>query len=143
MNISSSIIYIGVDDVNLDLFENQYPTPDGISYNSYVILDDKIAIMDTVDARKVDEWFNKLTETLKGRDPDYLVVHHMEPDHSSGIVKLLDRYPNIKVVGNSKTFNMMEMFFNVDDKINKVIVKEDDILDLGKHSLTFLMAWEA
>lgn len=110
MIVSDSVKYIGVDDTDIDLFESQYPVPDGVSYNSYVILDDKIVVMDTVDERKTDEWFSNLTEVLEDRQPDYLVISHLEPDHSSNIERLAVRYPDMKLVGNAKTFQMLPQF---------------------------------
>ncbi len=140
-NISSSILYIGVDDKDLDLFESQYRVPEGVSYNSYLILDEKIAIMDTADARKLDQWFEGLQAGLAGRIPDYLVVSHMEPDHSAGIAKLLEAYPSIKVVGNVLTFRIMAQFFSSTAlEQAKYVVKEGDVLELGEHSLSFVMA---
>lgn len=138
--ISQEIIYIGADDKEMDLFENQYNTPNGISYNSYIIIDDKIAILDTVDKRKTSEWINNIEQALNGKEPDYLIVSHMESDHSDNIENLVKKYPNIKVVGNQQTFRMISQFFNLDLKENSVIVKEGDILDLGKHKLHFIMA---
>ncbi len=140
-NISDSIIYIGVDDKDLDLFESQYLVPEGITYNSYVILDEKIAVFDTVDARKTDEWFGNLQSALNGRTPDYLVVSHVEPDHSAGIAMLCEAYPDMKIVGNAKTFGLISAFFNV-DKIEERSVKvgEGESLSLGAHNLTFFMA---
>ncbi len=138
--ISNDVKYIGADDKDLDLFENQYVVPNGISYNSYVILDDKIAIMDTIDKRKTEEWLNNLEKALNGRIPDYLVISHMEPDHSDNIKNLVDKYPNIKLVGNNKTFAFLPQFFNICDlDSRKIEVKEGDILDLGKHKLHFIM----
>ncbi len=140
-NISDSIIYIGADDKDIDLFESQYLVPEGISYNSYVIIDEKIAIFDTVDARKLDEWFNSLKSTLGERTPDYLVVTHMEPDHAAGIAKVAAEYPEMKLVGNAKTFAMIPNFFTIDNfEDRKVVVTESDTLSLGTHSLNFVMA---
>ena len=113
VTITDSILYIGVDDKTLDLFESQYIIPNGVSYNSYVILDEKVAVMDTVDARATDEWLANLETVLAGRTVDYLVVSHMEPDHASNIKNLMDRYPNLQVVGNAKTFAMIPQFFDV------------------------------
>lgn len=141
VEISEAIKYIGVDDKDIDLFESQYIVPNGISYNSYLILDEKIAVMDTVDKRKTDEWLANLENALEGKAPDYLVVSHMEPDHASNIQVLAEKYPEIKVVGNAKTFTIMKQFFpslDIDDRM--VTVKEGDVLDLGEHKLTFVMA---
>ena len=140
LKITDSIKYIGVDDKTIDLFESQYVVPNGISYNSYVILDEKVAVMDTVDARKTDEWLTNLEEELDGRDVDYLVVSHMEPDHASNIQRLAEKYPNVKVVGNAKTFAMIPQFFDIDLSERSVVVKEGDTLNLGAHTLQFFMA---
>ncbi len=139
-HITDSIIYIGVDDKDIDLFESQYVVPNGVSYNSYVIMDDKIAIMDTADARVTDKWFENLREALGDRTPDYLVVSHMEPDHASNIQKVAEAYPQMKIVANAKTFPMMGQFFDIDLEGRKVVVAEGDTLSLGKHELTFVMA---
>ena len=139
--ISEDIKYIGVDDKDIDLFEGQYVVPNGISYNSYLIKDSKIAVMDTVDRRKTTEWLDNLEKELSGKEPDYLVVSHMEPDHSYNIDVLAKKYPDMKIVGNDKTFTYMEQFFNIDDlDSRKVVVKEGDELNLGKHTLKFFMA---
>lgn len=138
--ISENILYIGVDDRDIDLFESQYIVPEGVSYNSYLILDDKIAVMDTVDARKLTPWMEKLKEALGGRTPDYLVVSHMEPDHGAGVQRLLEAYPHMKVVGNAKTFTMIGQFFHMELEERKVVVKEGDSLSLGSHTLSFYMA---
>lgn len=140
MIVSDSVKYIGVDDTDIDLFESQYPVPDGVSYNSYVILDDKIAVMDTVDERKTDEWFSNLTEVLEDRQPDYLVISHLEPDHSSNIERLAVRYPDMKLVGNAKTFQMLPQFFDMDFSERSIVVKEGEELSLGTHKLVFYMA---
>lgn len=140
VKITDSIIYIGVDDREIDLFESQYVVPNGISYNSYVILDEKVTIMDTVDARKTDEWLANLDEVLAGREVDYLVVSHMEPDHASNIQRLVEKYPNAQIVGNAKTFAMIPQFFDMDITERSVVVKEGDTLSLGKHTLQFFMA---
>lgn len=140
MIVSDSVKYIGVDDTDIDLFENQYPVPDGVSYNSYIILDDKIAVMDTVDERKTDEWFSNLTEVLEDRQPDYLVISHLEPDHSSNIERLAVRYPDMKLVGNAKTFQMLPQFFDMDFSERSIVVKEGEELSLGTHKLVFYMA---
>lgn len=141
ITISNDIIYIGADDKDIDLFESQYIVPNGISYNSYLIKDEKIAIMDTIDKRKTDEWIANLDKTLDGRKPDYLVVSHMEPDHAANIKTLIEKYPNIKIVSNSKTFTFIPQFFDIPDlESRKIEVKEGDTLDLGKHKLKFIMA---
>ncbi len=140
IKITDGIKYIGVDDKDLDLFESQYIIPNGIAYNSYLIDDEKIAVMDTVDARKTDEWIKNLETELCGRTPDYLVISHLEPDHSGNIKLLIEKYPSITLVGNAKTFAMMPQFFEVDDSVNKLVVKEGDSLELGKHTLNFIMA---
>ena len=140
-NITDSIRYIGVDDNDIDLFESQYVVPNGISYNSYLIFDEKIAIMDTVDARKSDEWWHNLQEALAGRTPDYLVVHHMEPDHAGNIAKVVAEYPNLKIVASARAIGMMPQFFEgVNFEGRTIAVKEGDSLSLGVHTLTFLMA---
>lgn len=138
--ISADVLYIGANDHDIDLFESQYPVPDGISYNSYLILDEKIAVMDTVDRRGTDEWLENLLEALDGRSPDYLVISHMEPDHAYNIALLCDRYPSMKLVGNAKTFAMLPRFFDMDFAGRAVTVAEGDQLSLGKHTLTFYMA---
>lgn len=138
--ISEAIKYIGVNDKTLDLFEGQYIVPNGVSYNSYIIIDEKIAVMDTVDSRAIDEWLQNLEAELDGKQPDYLVVSHMEPDHGAGVRVFAEKYPSAKIVGNAKTFTMMSQFFDMDISDRKVIVKEGDKLELGKHSLTFVMA---
>ena len=140
VTISDAIRYIGVDDKELDLFESQYIVPNGISYNSYLILDEKIAVMDTVDARKTEEWLANLEAELSGKKPDYLVISHMEPDHSGSILALLDKYPEIKMVSNAKLFGMMPQFFDIDLEGKTVVVAEGDTLELGGHTLTFVMA---
>ena len=138
--ISESVIYVGVDDKTIDLFESQYPVPNGVSYNSYVILDDKLTVMDTVDARATDEWFANLEKVIGDKDVSYLVVSHMEPDHAANIQKFVQKYPSAKIVGNAKTFTMMQQFFDFDIESRKVVVKEGDSLSLGQHTLTFYMA---
>ena len=139
-HITDGIIYIGVDDKDIDLFESQYVVPNGVSYKSYVIMDDKIAIMDTADARVTDKWFENLRAALGDRTPDYLVVSHMEPDHASNIQKVAEAYPQMKIVANAKTFPMMGQFFDIDLEGRKVVVAVGDTLSLGKHELTFVMA---
>ncbi len=138
--VTDSIFYTGVDDTTLDLFEGQYKIPDGISYNSYCIMDDKITIMDTVDKRMTKEWLANLNHILQGREPDYLVISHLEPDHSANIQLLAETYPNMKLVGNQKTFTLLPQFFDFPIEERKVIVAEGDVLDLGKHKLQFFMA---
>lgn len=138
--VTDSILYIGADDKTIDLFESQYVVPNGISYNSYVILDEKVAVMDTVDARKTDEWLANLDSALGGRDVDYLVVSHMEPDHASNIQALAEKFPGMQVVGNAKTFSMISQFFDIDLTGRSMTVKEGDSLSLGSHTLTFYMA---
>ena len=138
--VTDSIFYTGVDDTTLDLFEGQYKIPDGISYNSYCIMDDKITIMDTVDKRMTKEWLANLNHILQGREPDYLVISHLEPDHSANIQLLVETYPKMKLVGNQKTFTLLPQFFDFPIEERKVIVAEGDVLDLGKHKLQFFMA---
>ena len=140
-NLSDKVKYIGVDDLDLDLFESQYIVPDGMAYNSYVILDDKVAILDTADVRKASEWKQNLQEALAGRQPDYLVVHHMEPDHSALIAWALESYPSLTVVASAKAIQMFSQFFE-DIKIEgrTLAVKEGSILELGSHSLKFIGA---
>lgn len=140
INISDAIKYIGVDDKDIDLFESQYIVPNGISYNSYVILDEKICVLDTVDKRKTDEWVANLEIVLDGKTPDYLIINHLEPDHASNIQLLADKYPDMKLVGNAKTFNMLPQFFDIDLTDRTVTVKEGDSLNLGEHTLSFYMA---
>ena len=137
--ISNAILGVGVDDTTIDLFESQYPVPTGVSYNSYVILDEKVAILDTVDNRATDAWLANLTEALGDRMPEYLVVSHMEPDHGANIARLAAKYPDMKVVGNAKTFVYMEQFFGPDAvaKERRVVVKDGESLSLGSHTLTF------
>lgn len=139
-SFSDSVKYIGADDKELDLFESQYIIPNGVSYNSYVILDDKIAVMDSVDERKTDEWFANLEKELGGRTPDYLVISHLEPDHSANIKKFTEKYPSAALVGTAKTFAMLPQFFDIDAAVEKITVKEGDCLSLGSHELTFIMA---
>lgn len=139
-NFSDSVKYIGADDKDLDLFESQYIVPNGVSYNSYVILDDKIAVMDTIDERKTDEWFANLEKELGGKTPDYLVISHLELDHSANIKKFTEKYPSAALVGTAKTFAMLPQFFDIDASVEKITVKEGDCLSLGSHELTFIMA---
>ena len=131
--------YVGVNDRKIDLFEGQFIVPEGISYNSYVIIDEKIAIMDTVDINFKDEYLDNVKKALEGKNPDYLVISHMEPDHSASIFELVKKYPNIEVVGNMQTFKMLHQFFP-EIKCNELVVKENDILDLGNHKLKFITA---
>ena len=139
--LTESVYYVGADDKTLDLFEGQYVIPEGISYNSYVIMDDKIAVMDTVDKRATDEWFQNLEEVLNGKEPDYLVILHMEPDHAANIEHFLNKYKKAKVVSNPKIFNMIPQFFeHLDLEGRKVVVNEGDELSLGSHTLTFVIA---
>lgn len=138
--VTDSIKYIGVNDKDLDLFESQYIIPNGISYNSYIIKDEKIVVMDTVDKRKQEEWWNNLEKELDGKQVDYLVVSHLEPDHSSSIKMLTEKYPNMKIVGNALTFKMLPQFFEIDLTNKQVLVKEGDTLNIGKHILKFYMA---
>ena len=149
INITENIKYIGVDDKELDLFENQYILKNGIAYNSYLILDEKITIMDTVDKRKTDEWLNNLEKELDGKKPDYLVISHLEPDHSGSIGSILKKYPEIKIISNEKVFSMLPQFIGEDLKIEnlqqyledkKIVVKEGETINLGKHTLQFIMA---
>ena len=140
-NITESIRYVGVNDHQVDLFEGQYVVPNGMSYNSYVILDEKIAVMDTADHRVTDQWLGNLERELDGRTPDYLVISHMEPDHAGSIQILAQKYPEMKLVGNAKTFPMIGQFFTVPGlEERKVVVKEGDSLSLGSHTLHFYMA---
>ena len=139
--LTSETFYVGVDDKTLDLFEGQYIIPNGISYNSYVIMDEKIAVMDTVDKRATAEWFENLAQVLGNREPDYLVVLHMEPDHAASIEMFMDKYPHAKIVANAKTFGMIPQFFpHLLFEDRKVVVSEDTPLELGKHTIHFVMA---
>jgi len=139
--LTNQIYYVGTDDKTIDLFEGQYVVPNGISYNSYVIMDEKIAVMDTVDQRMTSEWLDNLASVLNGKNPDYLVVLHMEPDHAANIATFLSKYPTAKVVSNAKTFGMIPQFFeNIDLDGRKVVVGEGEELSLGEHTLTFVMA---
>lgn len=133
------ILYIGCDDLDLDLFEGQYVIPDGVSYNSYLIADDKIAVVDSVDKAKVQRWLDNLDDALRGRTPDYLVISHMEPDHSAGVAAFAAKYPEAAIVGNNKTFDMFRAYYGVDLPLKRV-VKEGDTLILGKHELVFYTA---
>jgi flavorubredoxin len=140
ITITDTIKYIGADDKDIDLFESQYVVPNGVSYNSYVILDEKVAVMDTVDRRRGEEWLKNLDEALAGRSVDYLVVSHMEPDHAANVQALAEKYPEMKVVGNAKTFPMIAQFFDIDLSQRSLVVAEGDTLNLGSHELTFVMA---
>ena len=140
MDITKDIYYIGVDDHDIDLFEGQYIVPNGMSYNSYAVIDEKIAVMDTVDARFKDVWLKNLDDILNDRKPDYLVVHHMEPDHSANIVSFINKYPDAKIVASAKAFAMMANFFGIDFSKKQIVVSEGDTLNLGKHTLTFITA---
>ena len=140
VTISDAVKFIGVDDKTIDLFESQYVVPEGVSYNSYLILDEKVALMDTVDVRGMKEWEKNLTETLAGRKVDYLVIQHLEPDHAGSIGRLLELYPDVTLVGNAKTFAMLPQFFDIDPNVKKLTVAEGDTLSLGNHMLTFVMA---
>ena len=138
--ISDSVKYIGVNDKTLDLFESQYKIPNGVSYNSYVILDEKIAVMDTVDKRAGTEWLENLEKALEGRNPDYLIISHLEPDHAANIKNIAEKYPEMKLVGNAKIFAMLPQFFDMDIEGRTVVVAEGDELSLGSHTLQFFMA---
>lgn len=140
LRVSDAVRYAGVDDTTIDLFESQYPAPNGVSYNSYVILDEKTAILDTVDRRAAAQWLKNLEELLADRRPDYLVLHHLEPDHAGSVGMLLEKYPDVTVVGNAKTFTMLPKYFPGDYSARSVTVKEGDTLSLGAHTLTFVMA---
>ena len=140
MFISDSVKYIGVDDHDIDLFESQYVVENGVSYNSYLIMDEKIALMDTVDVRGLDEWSKNLEKALNGRSIDYIVVSHVEPDHSGSLSFAVEKYPNAVVVGNAKTFAFINQFFDLDLTDRKLEVKEGDTLSLGSHTLSFFMA---
>ena len=138
--VTNDIRYIGVDDKTLDLFESQYVVPNGVSYNSYVILDDKVAVMDTVDRRKTTEFLANLRQALAGRQPDYLVVQHMEPDHAASIQALVEQYPDVQLVASAKALQMLPLYFTGLDLSRAVTVKEGDTLSLGRHELTFISA---
>ncbi|MDY4742510.1 MAG: FprA family A-type flavoprotein [Lachnospira sp.] len=140
ITITDSVKYIGVDDTTLDLFESQYPVPEGVSYNSYLIMDEKTALMDTVDKRGMQQWEKNLTDALGDRQLDYVVVQHMEPDHAGSLARLIELFPDVTVVGNAKTFVMINQFFENIAIKNSLTVKEGDTLDLGSHSLNFVMA---
>lgn len=140
VTISDAIRYVGVDDKDIDLFESQYIVPNGVAYNSYLIMDEKIALMDTVDARKTDEWLANVEEELGGRLPDYLIVSHLEPDHSGSIVDVVKKYPDMKLVSNAKVFAMLPQFMELDLEGKTVVVAEGDTLELGTHTLSFMLA---
>lgn len=140
MIITKDIKYIGVNDHKVDLFEGQYKVNNGMSYNSYLIFDEKIAIMDTVDTNFKDEWLENIKNNLNNRLPDYLIIQHMEPDHSANIINFMEQYPNTIIVSSSKAFGMMKNFFNTDFEENRIVVSENDKLNLGKHTLTFITA---
>ena len=139
-DISNDIRYIGVDDKTIDLFEGKYAVPEGVSYNSYLILDEKVAVMDTADARKTGEWLANLRLELSGRTPDYVIVHHAEPDHAASLLALVREYPSITVVSNAKTFALLTQFYDHDFSVNSIAVKEGDSLSLGRHCLNFIAA---
>ncbi len=140
IKISDSIVYIGCNDYDIDLFESQYVVPNGMAYNSYVILDEKIAVMDTADQRVTEKWFSNLESALSGKAPDYLVIHHLEPDHAGNIKNFIEKYPDATLVGNAKIFSMLGQFFELPESVNKLTVKEGDELSLGSHTLSFYMA---
>ena len=140
MKVTEKIIYVGVNDKEIDLFEGQYVVPNGMAYNSYVILDEKIAVLDTVDARFGKEWLDNLENTLDGKEPEYLIVQHMEPDHSANILEFANKYPNAKIVSNQKSFVMMKNFFGTDFADRRIFVSEGDELSLGERTLTFYTA---
>ena len=139
-NVTDNILYIGVNDHDIDLFEGQYVVPNGVSYNSYVIMDDKIAIMDMVDKRKADNWMDNLSDALGDKTPDYIIISHLEPDHSAYLGDVLEKYPDLKVVSNKKLLAMLPQFFEVDLTNRSVTVDEGDTLSLGSHTLQFFMA---
>ena len=140
MFITDDIKYIGVNDHEIDLFEGQYIVPNGMAYNSYVILDEKIAVLDSVDAKFTTEWLSNVRDALNGRTPDYFIVQHMEPDHSANIANFMQEYADVKIVASAKAFVMMKQFFGTDFPEQQMVVKEGDKLSLGKHELTFVMA---
>ena len=140
MKITEDIIYAGVNDHQVDLFEGQYRVPNGMAYNSYVILDEKTAVMDTVDANFADEWLANVAKALDGRKPDYLIVQHMEPDHAANVANFLKIYPNTTVVSNQKAFNMIQNFFELDLTDRRIEVENGGTLSLGYHQLTFVFA---
>lgn len=140
MKVSETICYVGVDDFDIDLFEGQYPVPNGMAYNSYVVRGEKIAVMDSVDGRFAESWLENLARELQGKTPDYLVVQHMEPDHSGSIAAFMDAYPQAQIVSSAKAFIMMKGFFGTDFDARKIVVKEGDVLSLGGRTLTFYAA---
>ena len=140
MKITNDIYYVGVNDHKVDLFEGQYRVPNGMAYNSYVIMDEKVAVMDTVDAHFTHEWLDNLQSVLGDRKPDYLIIQHMEPDHSANIANFAAAYPETVIVSNQKAFAMMENFFEIDLEARKLVVCNGDTLSLGKHQLTFVFA---
>ena len=140
IQIKDSVFYIGVDDHDITLFESQYPVPQGVSYNSYFIDDEKLAVIDSVDASKAALWLDNVGKALHGRQPDYLVVQHMEPDHSANIQNFMKKYPDTTIVGNAKTFAMMDQFFTLDSQVKRLTVQDKGTLSLGRHELTFLFA---
>lgn len=140
MNIKEDIFNVGVNDHDIDLFEGQYVVPNGMAYNSYVVIDEKIAVLDTVDSNFSEEWLGNIEKVLEGRKPDYLIIQHMEPDHSANIMNFLKVYPETTIVGNAKTFVMMTNFFENTESLNKLVVKENDVLSLGRHQFNFVFA---
>ena len=140
MEITKDIRYVGVNDHQVDLFEGQYVVPNGMAYNSYVIMDEKIAVMDTVDIHFTHEWLDNLEDVLQDRKPDYLIIQHMEPDHSANILNFMKIYPETTIVANTKTFMMMDQFFDLDASIKRLVVKNGESLSLGSHTLTFVFA---
>ena len=138
--LTKEIVYVGVNDHKIDLFEGQYAVPNGMSYNSYLIFDEKIAVMDTVDAAFTNQWLDQIQKALGGKSPDYLIVQHMEPDHSASIVPFMRAYPEAKIVGTAKAFGMMNQFFGTDFSARSVVVGEGDTLSLGERTLTFITA---
>lgn len=140
VTISPNVLYVGCDDKTIDLFESQYVVPNGVSYNSYVIMDEKITVMDTVDKRATQQWLENLENVLDGKEPSYLVVSHLEPDHAGNVQVLAEKYPQMQIVGNAKTFAMMKQFFEIDLSERQITVKEGDTLSLGSHTLQFFMA---
>ena len=140
ITVTDSIIYVGVDDTTLDLFESQYIVPKGVSYNSYIIMDENITIMDTVDKRATDEWFAKVEKARGDKKPAYLVISHLEPDHAANIKRIADKYPEMKLIGNAKTFSMLPQFFEMDLTDRTVVVKEGETISIGAHTLQFFMA---
>ena len=140
MYVSDSVKYVGVADKELDIFESQYPLPNGMLYNSYVIMDDKVAVLDTADKRAVDGWLLNVDKALEGRKPDYLVIHHLEPDHSAGILEFVKRYPDVRLIGNAQTFRLLPQFFDEDLSSHYETVDEGTVVSLGEHSLKFIKA---